>query len=97
MKTTPLLTLLVCFLFSTIAPGALASTTAGYSKSGTANVINSREEALQLVKGQYKGKVLKVQPSQPGSSPGYKIKMLSKKGVVFNVSVEAKTGTVLRN
>ena len=82
--------------------GVLASPSADHSKNAisstsTTLIITSREEALQLVKEQYKGKVLKVQPSSFNGSAGYKVKMLSEKGVVFNVSVEAQTGNVLRN
>ncbi|MBW8185571.1 PepSY domain-containing protein [Shewanella nanhaiensis] len=59
--------------------------------------VKSKDQAIQLVKRQYRGKVLKAQSSRVNGNPGYRIKMLSNQGVVFYVSVDAKTGSVRRN
>ncbi|MEC4729074.1 PepSY domain-containing protein [Shewanella sp. D64] len=59
--------------------------------------VKSRDHAIQLVRRQYQGKVLKAQSSQVNGHSGYRIKMLSNQGVVFYVSVDAQTGSVRRN
>ncbi|WP_299803402.1 PepSY domain-containing protein [uncultured Shewanella sp.] len=59
--------------------------------------VRSKEQAVQLAKRQYRGKVLKVQSSRVNGNPGYSVKLLSNDGVVFYVSVDAKTGRVSRN
>ena len=59
--------------------------------------VTSRDQAIQLVKGQYQAKVLKADTGQVNGHPGYSIKLISDKGVVFYVSVDAKTGSVTRN
>ena len=106
MKITSLLTLMICLHFSLTATSVQASTTAARSLSVAAQPskktsnklkVSSREQALQLVKRQYKGKVLKAQSARVNGRPGYKVKMLSKKGLVFYISVDAQTGSVRRN
>ncbi|WP_076408055.1 PepSY domain-containing protein [Shewanella sp. UCD-KL12] len=59
--------------------------------------VSSSQQAIQLVKRQYPGKVLKVQSSRVNGNPGYRVKLLSSSGAVFYVSVDAKTGSVRRN
>ncbi|QPG60531.2 PepSY domain-containing protein [Shewanella eurypsychrophilus] len=59
--------------------------------------VTSSQQAAQLVKRQYPGKVLKVQSSRVNGNPGYRVKLLSSSGAVFYVSVDAKTGSVRRN
>lgn len=59
--------------------------------------VTSSQQAIQLVKRQYPGKVLKVQSSRVNGNPGYRVKLLSSSGAVFYVSVDAKTGSVRRN
>ncbi|MCG9731900.1 MULTISPECIES: PepSY domain-containing protein [unclassified Shewanella] len=59
--------------------------------------VRSKEQAVQLAKRQYRGKVLKVQSSRVNGNPGYSVKLLSNDGVVFYVNVDAKTGRVSRN
>ncbi|GIU28971.1 hypothetical protein TUM4433_17750 [Shewanella schlegeliana] len=59
--------------------------------------VRSKEQAVQLAKRQYRGKVLKVQSSRVNGNPGYRVKLLSSDGVVFYVNVDAKTGRVSRN
>ncbi|WOT06081.1 PepSY domain-containing protein [Shewanella youngdeokensis] len=58
--------------------------------------VNSSQQAVQLVKRQYSGKVLKVQSANVRGGAGYRVKLLSKDGVVFYVNVNAKTGRVSR-
>ncbi|MEI6858597.1 MAG: PepSY domain-containing protein [Shewanella sp.] len=59
--------------------------------------ITSSQQAIQLVKRQYSGKILKVQSSRVKGNSGYRVKLLSSAGAVFYVSVDAKTGRVHRN
>lgn len=59
--------------------------------------VKSSQQAAQLVKGQYSGKILKVQSARVNGNPGYRVKLLSKDGVVFYVIVDAKVGSVRRN
>ncbi len=59
--------------------------------------VNSSQQAAQLVKSRYSGKILKVQSTRVNGNPGYRVKVLSKDGVVFHVSVDAKTGSIRRN
>lgn len=58
--------------------------------------VTSSQQAIQLVKHQYPGKVLKVQSSRVKGNPGYQVKLLSSSGAVFYVTVDAKTGSVRR-
>ena len=58
--------------------------------------VTSSQQAIQLVKHQYPGKVLKVQSSRVKGNPGYLVKLLSSSGAVFYVTVDAKTGSVRR-
>ncbi len=106
MKIASLLTLLVCLLFPLMASASKVqlSTIAARSMNmaepaATANQLKvaSREQAIQLVKRQYQGKVLKVQSGRVNGHPAYLVKLLSKKGVVFYVAVDAQTGRVSRN
>ncbi|BAJ01147.1 PepSY domain-containing protein [Shewanella violacea] len=59
--------------------------------------VTSSQQAIQLVKRQYPGKVLKVQSIKIQGSPAYRVKLLSSSGAVFYVSVDARTGSVRRN
>ncbi len=104
MKMASLLTLLLCLLFplmATASNGQLstiaARSMAGHSATATTLKVASREQALQLVKRQYQGKVLKVQSRRVNGHPAYRVKLLSPKGVVFYVTVDAQTGRVSRN
>lgn len=63
-----------------------------------ANAINlkveNRQQAIELVKKRYPDKVLKVQSVNIGGSKGYQVKLLSSKGVIFYLIVDAQTGNV---
>ncbi|MCE9685252.1 PepSY domain-containing protein [Shewanella sp. AS16] len=59
--------------------------------------VMSAQQAVQLVKRQYQGKVLKVKAARVNGHPGYKVKLLSDDGMVFYVAVDAQTGRVMRN
>ena len=58
--------------------------------------VNSRAQAIQLVKRQYPGKVLNAKSARMQGRSGYRVKMLSKKGVVFSVYIDAKTAKINR-
>lgn len=105
MKLASLLTLIVYLLFPlTVTASSTQRSTgaersmhiAGQSSKKSSNKlkVKSREQAVQLVKRQYQGKVLKAQSKRVNGHPGYKVKLLSKKGLVFYVTVDAQTGSV---
>jgi len=107
MKMVSLLTLILCLLFplTVFSATGVHATHAGESvgivvRSGQKNTqqlkIKTKEQAIQLVKQHYQGQVLKVQSSQIGGHPGYKVKLISK-GLVFYVSVDAQTGSIRKN
>ncbi|ABV88251.1 PepSY domain-containing protein [Shewanella pealeana] len=108
MKTALFLILLSASLF-TAQPAAASTVHAVTSMMSVAMKANnnqqqkqklkvrSKEQAVQLAKRQYRGKVLKVQSSRVNGNPGYSVKLLSNDGVVFYVNVDAKTGRVSRN
>ncbi|MCW8996642.1 MAG: PepSY domain-containing protein [Psychromonas sp.] len=60
-------------------------------------MVKNREHAIQLVKQQYQGQILKAQASRVNGHPGYKVKLISKEGFVFYLSVDAQTGRISRN
>ena len=106
MKTA-LFTILVALSLCTISP-VMAAGVHGYTALSAVAMnankhqqqklkVSSKEQAVQLAKRQYRGKVLKVQSSRVNGNPGYSVKLLSNDGVVFYVKVDAKTGRVSRN
>ncbi|WP_346347757.1 PepSY domain-containing protein [Shewanella gelidimarina] len=80
--------------YATISLASMAMATNNGAKSLK---VKSSQQAAQLVKSQYPGKILKVQSARVNGNPGYRVKLLSKDGVVFYVTVDAKTGRVRRN
>ena len=54
--------------------------------------VKNRQQATQMVKSKYGGKVLSVQSTQVNGNPGYRAKLLSADGVVFYVSIDAVSG-----
>ncbi|WP_372882921.1 PepSY domain-containing protein [Psychromonas sp.] len=102
MKTASMLILTACLALPLTAfvPDAQAAnngkvaSTAGQSSKLK---VSSRAQAIQLAQRQYQGKVLKAQSSSVNSHPGYKVKMLSKEGLVFYVLIDAQTGRISRN
>lgn len=57
--------------------------------------INSAQQAVQLVKRQYGGKILKVQRQKVNGKPGYRVKLLKDNGNVVSVLVDAKSGRII--
>lgn len=80
-----------------IGAGSMSMAAQASKKAPQKLKVKSREQAIQLVKRQYQGKVLKAQSSRVNGHPGYRVKLISNKGLVFYVSVDAKTGSVRRN
>lgn len=84
MKRKLLLPLIVSLFFSVMVTSSYA-----------ANLkVENRDQAVQLVKQQYQGKVLSVQSKVQQQNPTYTIKLLSDKGVVFYLQVNAVNGRV---
>ena len=103
MKMASWLTLMVCLLlpFTVTAKKVQPASSANSAKSivGQSSTlkVENREQAVQLVKRHYQGKILKAKSSRVNGHPGYQVKLLSKKGLVFYVSVDAQTGRISRN
>ena len=57
----------------------------------------SRKQAIKQVKRRYDGKVLKARPVLFQGDLVYKVKMLSTKGVIFYVYVDANTGSMRKH
>ena len=64
-----------------------------YFQSGSLKV-RSPQQAAQLVKQRYGGKVLKVQRTQVNGNSGYRVKLLKANGQITSYSVDAKTGRI---
>ncbi|MCL1068508.1 PepSY domain-containing protein [Shewanella olleyana] len=77
-------------------PGVNNTSKGGSGKSQSL-AIKSSSQAAQLAKRQYSAKVLSVQSTKVGGSPGYRVKLLSNQGAVFYATVNARTGSVSRN
>ena len=105
MKMASWLTLIACLLFPltvTVANAANSASSNSMAKQSSQKIPNklkvrSREQAIQLVKRQYQGKVLKAQSIRNNGHSGYQVKLISKEGLVFYVFVDAQTGSVRRN
>ncbi|MCL1048549.1 PepSY domain-containing protein [Shewanella abyssi] len=80
--------------YASISIASMAMATNNRAKSLK---VSSPQQAAQLVKRKYPGKILNVKSARVNGNPGYRIKLLSKDGVVFYVNVDAKTGSVRRN
>ena len=105
MKAVLLLILITLSIFGAQAAYAsgyhttisLASMAVASTKAGASLKVSSSQHTAQLVKSQYSAKILKVQSARVNGNPGYRVKLLSREGVVFYVSVDAKTGAIRRN
>ncbi|GLX80614.1 PepSY domain-containing protein [Thalassotalea eurytherma] len=64
------------------------------SYSANAPAVKSANQAAQIVKQRYGGKVLKVKSNKSKGSKVYKVKLIKGNGQVVNVSVYADTGRV---
>lgn len=82
---------------SSAAPFELAPGLKDNRQSNNNLVVTSAQQAIQIAKRSYSGKVLKVQSSSVNGHPGYRVKLLTNDGVIFYVSVDATNGSVRRN
>ena len=57
--------------------------------------VYSRQQAAQLVKRRFHGKVLKVNKQTVNGNSGYKVKLIKKNGHIVSVLVDAKSGQVI--
>jgi len=105
MKMASILTLTVCLLLPLSATTAYARTSANQGsaisaadesskRSSNRLKVNSSAQAVQIVKRQYQGKVLKAQATKSNGQLGYKVKMISTEGRVFYIFVDAQTGNI---
>lgn len=61
-------------------------------KQQTQLVVRSGNQAAQMVKSRYGGKVLKVDNTRVNGAPGYRVKLLTENGRIIYVSVNASNG-----
>ncbi|QUN05006.1 PepSY domain-containing protein [Shewanella yunxiaonensis] len=57
-------------------------------------VVRSNNQAAQIVKSRYGGKVLKVESTRMNGDPGYRVKLLTENGRIIYVSVNAASGRI---
>ncbi|PKH01558.1 hypothetical protein CXF72_15900 [Psychromonas sp. MB-3u-54] len=94
MKMASILTLAVCLLLPLAATTASAANDGRAADQSSKIKVSSTAQAVQLVKHQYQGKVLRAQVSNSDGYSGYKVKMISKEGRVFYLFVDAQTGSI---
>lgn len=58
--------------------------------------VKSRQQATQMVKKQYRAKVVSIQFTKVNGNPTYKAKLLGNDGVVFYVLLDASSGQMRR-
>lgn len=93
MKTTRILTLIMLLL----APAAFQPLQASplvMAAQGAALKVKSPQQAVNLAKGKYGGKVLKVENARVNGNPGYRVKLVTAKGRVMHVRIDATTGRI---
>ena len=56
--------------------------------------VRSSQQAAQMVKSRFGGKVLKVNSKKVNGRNGYKVKLLKKNGHVISVLVDAHSGRI---
>ncbi|MFT6926404.1 MAG: putative membrane protein YkoI [Psychromonas sp.] len=94
MKMASILTLAVCLLLPLATTTVSADNGKVAANESSKLQINNSAQAVQLVKRQYQGKVLKAQASKVNGQAGYKVKMISKGGQVFYLFVDAQSGSI---
>tara|TARA_B110000091_G_scaffold199702_1_gene229790 strand:+ start:278 stop:586 length:309 start_codon:yes stop_codon:yes gene_type:complete len=99
MKTVLLtfIALIVFFLLNDTA-NAQGSTYLLVKKNTTNKTslkVYNRQQAAQLVKRRFHGKVLKVNKQTVNGNSGYKVKLIKKNGHIVSVLVDAKSGQVI--
>lgn len=89
----PLVFLFVVTLsMNTIAQGSFAplSSTNNINQPTKQLRVSSSQQAAQMAKGRFGGKVLKVQKQKSG----YRVKLIKTDGHIISVYVDAKTGRI---
>lgn len=84
---------LLTWSFGSAAQGSSSSASNSNKSSQQNNKqvrVKSANQAAQMAKGRYGGKVLKVQSNKSG----YKVKLIKNNGNIISVFVNAKSGTV---
>lgn len=64
------------------------------SKLAFNNVVSSPNQAAQIVKRRFGGKILNVKASRFNGAKGYKVKLVNQQGKVLTVFVNSSTGRV---
>jgi uncharacterized membrane protein YkoI len=65
------------------------------AKSKTTLRVYNSQQAAQLVKRRFNGKVLKVNRQTVNGNSGYKVKLIKKNGHIVSVLVDATNGRVI--
>lgn len=89
--------LIVCSLLTSWSSWRLTAAPYPLMAERQAFTISNAQQAAKLVKGQFGGKVLKVQRVKVNGNPGYKVKLLKDNGHVVSVKVDAKSGQLSGN
>lgn len=83
----------VTLSLSTVAQGGFSAITSTIKANQQAKPqlrVKSSNQAAQIAKGRYGGKVLKVQKQKSG----YRVKLIKANGNIVSVYVDAKTGRI---
>ncbi len=82
----------VTFSFSTNAQGSFLYISSSIKANSTTKQlrVNSSQQAAQMAKGRFGGKVLKVQKK----NSGYRVKLIKTDGHIISVYVDAITGRI---
>ena len=91
MKFSLPLVFLLVFTFSMSAHAQLGNAPLFSTKQSTKQLqVNSSQQAAQMAKSRFGGKVLKVQKN----NSGYRVKLIKTDGHIISVHVDAKTGRI---
>lgn len=103
MKFVLLVLFVIAFSFSSSSFAYFQGSGSGFgkpaasTKNNTKLRIKSAQQAAQVAKNHFGGKVLKVNKKNSNSSPVYRVKLVKTNGHVISVIVDAKTGQIIGN
>ena len=82
------------FVFLTPSIAFSQGSPLGNSQHRNAQAAISSQQAAQIVKSRFGGKVLKVTRSKSSNRTTYRVKIVKSDGHVFTVSVDGNTGRI---
>ncbi|MGI2261172.1 PepSY domain-containing protein [Shewanella sp. GXUN23E] len=93
MKTTRILTLILLMLLP-LAPSWGSPAPWLMAAQGAALKVKSPQQAVDMAKSRYGGKVLKVESASVNGNPGYRVKLVTDDGRVMQVQIDATSGQI---